>query len=526
MTTPPASPDESLPLAPNGAEPPVRRRRARRVLKWTAITMASVIVIAAGATYADYLYLNHRIKHDPYQLPVGSSPRPAVAADATKAQNFVLIGSDTRAGKSGKGTGGSHIQGARSDTTIIMHVSAGDSGATLISIPRDSYVQIPSCVVGPNGQTSSPEMNKFNAAFSIGSEYDNKYGPGCTVHTIETLTGIHIDHFAVIDFAGFEKMVSALGGVSMCVAHPLVDPVVQTADGYHGSGLDLPAGKSVRIDGTQALALMRARYALDGGGDLPRIKRQQQFIGAMIRKATSSSLLIDLPKLQSFLKAATGALSTDSKFGLGTMRTLANALHRVGAGGVRLLTVPNLTSYPGMPYGDVEWDPTKAPALWYAIRHDEPIPGTKPKPSTTASPSPTPTPTESGPPLSVPPSSITVNVLNGTGQNGLANKVAGQLRAKGFSIGTVADADNSNYTQSVVEWGSEKKQTSQTLAAAVPGSIRQKDSSSPTTVTLIVGSNFTKVVSVTIGSSPSATPSSTPTPKIASFSAAKNGCLS
>jgi LCP family protein required for cell wall assembly len=498
-------------------------------MKWTAITMAAIIVIGAGGIYADYLYLNHRIHHDCYTdcLPPGAT-QPAKAADATKAQNFVLIGSDTRAGKSGKGTGGSHIQGARSDTTIIMHVAAGNSGATLVSIPRDSYVQIPSCVVGPNHQTSAPEMNKFNAAFSIGSEYDNKYGPACTVHTIETLTGIHIDHFAVIDFAGFETMVSALGGVSMCVAHPLVDPVVQTAEGYHGSGLDLPAGKSVRIDGTQALALMRARYALDGGGDLPRIKRQQQFIGAMIRKATSSSLLLDPLKLQSFLKAATGALSTDSSFGLGTMRTLAHALHNVGAGGVRLLTVPNLTSYPGMPYGDVEWDPTKAPALWNAIRHDQPIPGTKPKPSTTASPtpSPTPTPTKSGPPLSVPPSGITVNVENGTGENGLANKVAGQLRAKGFLIGTVGDADNANYTQSVVEWGSEKKQTSQTLAAAVPGSVRQKVTTSPTTVTLIVGSDFTKVVPVTIGASTTPTPSSTPTPKISSFSAAKNGCLS
>ena len=525
MTTPPASPDESLPLPPSGGEPAIRRLRARRILKWTAIAMASVIVIGAGGIYADYLYLNHRIQHDCYTdcLPVGAT-QPPKAADATKAQNFVLIGSDTRAGKSGKGTGGAHIQGARSDTTIIMHVAAGNAGATLVSIPRDSYVQIPSCVVGPNHQTSAPEMNKFNAAFSIGSENDNKYGPACTVHTIETLTGIHIDHFAVIDFAGFEKMVSALGGVSMCVAHPLVDPVVQTSEGYHGSGLDLPAGKSVRIDGTQALALMRARYALDGGGDLPRIKRQQQFIGAMIRKATSSSLLLDPLKLQSFLKAATGALATDSSFGLGTMRTLAHALHNVGAGGVRLLTVPNLTSYPGMPYGDVEWDPAKAPALWNAIRHDQPIPGTKPKP--TASPTPTPTPTPTGPALSVAPSGITVNVLNGTGQNGLANAVAAKLTRQGFHIGTIGDADNSDYTQSVVKYGSEKKQSSQTVAASIPGAIRQEDPTATTSITLIVGANYTKVVHVTISGSPTATPSSTPTPKISSFSAAKNGCLS
>lgn len=533
MTTPPASPDEPYVPMYSAAEPPRGPRRARRILKWTAIAMAGLLVIVGGGVAADYYYLNHRITHDPYEIPSSSSPRPTVQPDAAKARNYVLIGSDSRAGKSGKGTGGSNIQGARSDTTIIMHIAAGNSGATLISIPRDSYVQIPSCVVGPNGQTSKPEMSKFNAAFSIGSEYDNKYGPGCTVHTIETLTGIHIDHFAVIDFAGFQKMVDALGGVKMCVAHPLIDPVVDTSSGYHGSGLNLPAGKSVEINGSQALALMRARYALDGGGDLPRIKRQQQFIGAMIRKATSSGLLVDVPKLQSFLDAATGALSTDSSFGLGTMKTLAGALHNVGAGGVRLLTVPNLTTYPGMPYGDVEWDPSKAPALWNAIKNDQPIPGTKAKPTASASPTasatPTTTPAPTGPKLTIPPSAITVNVENGTSQSGLAHSVATELESKGFNIGTIGDAANESYTNSVVEYGSEKKQTSQTLAAAIPGSTRQLDTTSPTTVTLIVGSSFTKVAKVSLtGASTSPTASATPTktPKIHSFSASKNGCLS
>jgi LCP family protein required for cell wall assembly len=524
VTTPPASPEAPFPLAPSGGQPP-RRGRARKVLKWTAITMASVVLLGAGGVYADYLYLNHRIKHDCSlsDCIVDQGSRPPKAADAIKAQNFVLIGSDTRAGKSGKGTGGSNVQGARSDTTILMHISANNSGATLISIPRDSYVQIPSCVVGPNHKMSAPEMNKFNAAFSIGSEYDNKYGPACTAHTIETLTGIHIDHFAVVDFAGFQSMVSALGGVKMCVAHPLVDPVVDDNGAYHGSGLNLPAGPSVEINGFQALALMRARYALDGGGDLPRIKRQQQFIGAMIRKATSTGLLIDPPKLQSFLKAATGAISTDG-FGLGTMHTLASALHNVGAGGVRLLTVPNLATYPGMPYGDVEWDPSKAPELWNAIKHDQPIPGTKtPKPTTSATPTSSPTP--SRPKLSIPPSRITVNILNGTGQSGLAHRVQTALEAKGFQVGTVGDADNANYTSTIVKYGSDKKQSSQTVTTSIPGSTRQADPTLPSsTITVIVGSNYTKVVHVKVTGTTS--PSSTPTPKISSFSAAKNGCLS
>jgi LCP family protein required for cell wall assembly len=510
VTTPAGSPTSSA------ADAARVRSRRRRIIKWTSISLAVVVVVVAGGVVGDYYYLNSKITKDHRYEPPGYVP-PSKAPTATKAENFVLIGSDSRAGASGKGTGGTKIAGARSDTTIIMHISANNSGATLISIPRDSYVQIPSCVVGPNNKTSAPEMSKFNAAFSIGGEFDPKYAPSCTVHTIETLTGLSIDHFAVIDFSGFEKMVEALGGVRMCVAHALDDPVVDVDGAYHGSNLNLPAGKSVEIDGAQALALMRARYALDGGGDLPRIKRQQEFIAAMIRKATSTKLLVDPIRLQKFLSAAAGSLTTDG-FGLKTMRKLASALHNVGPGGVRLLTVPNLTSYPGMPYGDVEWDPTKAPALWKAIRDDAPIPG-----SVKATSSPTPTPTATAPALSVSPSNISVSVENGTSQQGLAHTVATQLEAQGFHVVSVGDASKETYTSTVVEYGSTKVQSSQTVAQSIPGSHRKADATAGSVITIIVGSNFTKVVSVTIGGT---TPTPTATPSIASVSAAKPGCLS
>jgi LCP family protein required for cell wall assembly len=193
-------------------------------VRWTAGSLGVIVLLAAAFVVGDYFYLNSKITKQPI-LRNGAAPPKLVA----KAENFVLIGSDTRAGANGAHTGGSKVAGARSDTTIILHISAGGSGATLISIPRDSYVQIPSCIVGPNGQMSAPEMNKFNAAYSIGGEYNNRYAASCTIHTIETLTGLHIDHYAVVDFVGFEHMVEALGGVKMCVAHPLYDPIVNTA---------------------------------------------------------------------------------------------------------------------------------------------------------------------------------------------------------------------------------------------------------------------------------------------------------
>ncbi|HVT20531.1 MAG TPA: LCP family protein [Mycobacteriales bacterium] len=512
MTTPPGSGDAT----PTFTSAPTRPRWAR-IVRWTAAVLGVVVLLAAAFVVGDYFYIKSKITAEPYTIPSGATQPPKLV---TKAENFVLIGSDTRAGANGAGTGGAKVAGARSDTTMILHISAGGSAATLISIPRDSYVQIPSCVVGPNNQTSAPEMNKFNAAYSIGGEYDNRYAASCTIHTIETLTGLHIDHYAVVDFIGFEHMVEKLGGVKMCVAHPLYDPIVNEGGGvFHGSGLNLPAGKHVEINGAQALALMRARYNLDGGGDLPRIKRQQQFAAAMIRKATSSGLLLDLPKLQGFLVTAASSLTTDG-FGLGTMRKLAGALREVGAGGVHLLTVPNTTDVPGLPYGDVEWDPTKAPALWEALRKDEPIPGlASPSPSPSASATPTP----SGPPLTVPPSGINVSVLNGAGTPGLAHTVAAQLSAQGFHVVSVGDADRDTYSRTLVKYGSTKVESSQTVAAALPGSKRVADPAAGSTVTIVVGSDFTKVVPVTVTSQ---TPTPTPSPTISAISAAQPGCLS
>ncbi len=525
MTTPPgsgdpASGDSSLPegwVAPTFTAGHPRPLWAR-ILRWTAGSLAVLVLLASAFVVGDYFYLNSKITKQKI-IREGAAPPKLVA----KAENFVLIGSDTRAGANGARTGGSKISGARSDTTIILHISAGGRGATLISIPRDSYVQIPSCIVGPNGKTSAPEMNKFNAAYSIGGEYNNRYAASCTIHTIETLTGLHIDHYAVVDFIGFEHMVEALGGVKMCVAHPLYDPIVNDGGGnFHGSGLNLPAGKHVEINGAQALALMRARYSLDGGGDLPRIKRQQEFAAAMIRKATSTSLLIDPFKLQSFLSAAAGALTTDG-FGLSTMRKLAGALHQVGASGVRLLTVPNLTDQPGLPYGDVEWDPSKAPALWSALRHDQPIPGIA-SPSPSPAPSASASPTPSGPALVVSPSGIYVAVKNGAGKPGLARTVASQLTAQGYHVVSVGDADRSTYTTTQIRYGATKVQSSQTVAAAFPGSQRVEDPAAGSTITVIVGSDFTKVEPVTITGAPSTSP--TPTPTISSISAAQPGCLS
>jgi LCP family protein required for cell wall assembly len=505
VTTPTASPPSRAPRA---------RSRRRTILKWTSLSLAAIVVIAGVSGFVIYRHLIGNIATNPIKT---LHPAPPKSATALKAENFLLIGSDSRAGASGKGTGGGNVQGARSDTSILMHIAGGGGGATLISIPRDSYVQIPSCIEADGKTHSRPTMDKFNTAFSIGGA---KYGPSCEIATVESLTHVPIDHYAVVDFAGFKRMVDALGGVKMCIAHPLTDPIVNDNGAFHGSGLNLPAGKSVKIDGTQALALMRARYNLGDGSDIGRIKRQQQFIGAMIRKATGSGLLIHPFTLLHFLDATTKSITTDG-FGLGTMKKLASALQKAGSGSVQILTVPLANPLPpGVPTADVAWDPTKAAELWKAIRNDTTIPGTKP--TSSPSPSSSPTPAKPSTPLTVPPSSIDVTVLNGSGTSGAAAKAAADLNAEGFHATVGGNASSSTFASTVVKYGAGKLQSSQTVAAAIKGSKRQADSSLGSAITVIVGANYSGVKPVTIGS---ATPSASSTPKLNVTTARKEGCL-
>ncbi|MBV9099122.1 MAG: LCP family protein, partial [Frankiaceae bacterium] len=490
----------SMPPAPG------RRSRTRRILKWVAISVATVLVITVAGAYVVYLHLNGNLttfsprdcKHHKTCIVI---PEPKKVG---KAQNILLIGSDTRA-FAGSAKYGRLVAGARSDTAILVHLGAGASKAILVSIPRDSYVEIPKCR-RPDGSVSGPQHNKFNAAYAIG-------GPACTIATVESLTNIHIDHFVEVNFAGFKNMVNALGGVTVCVPQAINDPIVRTANGFHGSGLVLPAGND-HLNGEQALGYVRARYSLGDGSDLGRIKRQQAFLSAVVRKATSTGLLLNPTGLYSFLNAATKSVQTDPGFGLFQLKDLAGRLHGLKPGKVVMLTVPlsDTNAYRdigGANASVVIWDDQRASLLWNALRTDGPLPGTAPRPS--PSPSGTATPSPNAPTLIVAPSHIHVRVLNGTGQKGIAHTVADALAAEGFDIVGIGDADSSSYSTTFVRYGTTKNESSETLAAAVPGSDRQLDGSLGSVLQLVVGSNYSGVVPVQISSSGVPTPSPSPT---------------
>lgn len=336
---------------PSGrAERPAHPRRRRRILGWVACGVAAFVVAAGITAYAGYqkLYGNIRTQH---VQNLGKRP-PKIGS----AVNILIIGSDSRAGAN---SAYGNEPGARSDTILVMHIAAGGKRAVGVSLPRDSMVAIPDCTV--NGRTIPAHLGMINSSFNAG-------GAACTWKTIEATTGIHLDHFVQIDFAGFQRMVDALGGIEIDLPKAVHD-----SDAH----LDLAAGRHL-LNGTQALAYVRARHAFGDGSDLGRIERQQRFMSAMITKATSTGLLTNPARMFNFLDAATNSVTTDDGFGITEMRRLAGGLSGVRTGAVHFVTVPN-HPWPADP-NRVQWTQPAARHLFHAINSGS---GTIPVPSHT-----------------------------------------------------------------------------------------------------------------------------------------------
>ena len=269
--------------------------------------------------------------------------------------NVLVMGSDTREGANGKGIGGDTP--GLSDTTILLHLSADRKFAYGVSLPRDAMVQRPACP-RKNGNGVDPGgVTQFNAAYAIG-------GPACTVKTVEQLTGIRINHFVVVDFVGFRSMVNAINGVTVCVPTAVNDTV---------GHIQLPAG-TYKVTGQQALDYVRVRHDLGAPtGDIGRMKRQQTFISAMIKKVVSAGVLANPVRLLKFLNAATNSLTTDPGFAnLKQLGSLGSSLKNIGLDNIKFITVP------WEPWSEdanrVAWKP-EADQLWKLIRRDKPLTG-------------------------------------------------------------------------------------------------------------------------------------------------------
>src|ERR1700744_32411 len=360
----PASPSPATPppgAVPPGQAPPApkpRRRRRRRVLIWTASITAGVVALAAVGLFLVYRHLNGNIQQRDVSGLLGSQPVDL----PPQAENILICGSDSRFGLSGGY--GKNLVTDQSDTTMIVHIAANRQWAEVMSIPRASYVSIPACKMG-NGQMSQPQTFKINEAFALGNLDGNNtaLGVACTLKTVEHDTGIYIDHFVVVNFTGFQNMVSALGGVQECNTQPINDPL---------SGLKLTAGRHLRAP-KQALAYVRARYTLGDGSDLDRIARQQAFMSSLVQRVQSK--LLNPVAIYKFLDAATKSLTIDTKLGGATgLYNLASSLRNLPSDKVAFFTLPTYPRSEVVPTdtANVLWNQPQDSQIFRSFRNDVP----------------------------------------------------------------------------------------------------------------------------------------------------------
>ena len=441
-----------------------RRRRWPRVLAGIASTLVLVATGAAAAGAVLYQRLDGNISTLDTTDQLGE--RPITPVGSTDPVNILVMGSDSRTGKGNNKKYGNAtnagIEGQRSDTTILFHVSGDRTRAIGMSIPRDSLVTLPMCK-NKLGEMQGGYTGRFNEAFDIG-------GPGCTIKAVEELTGIYVDHFVVVDFNGFKKMVDAVGGVEVCLKEPVND--------YH-SRLSLPAGKQ-KISGEDALAFVRARESLGDGSDIQRIQRQQDFISSMIRQVTSAGTMTNPIKLFNLLDAGTKSLTTDK--GLSSLRDiqgLAETMVDLRPSDVTFVTVPFVYN---SDFSTVSWEQPKADKLFKAIINDKPWP----EPPTTPA---------GQDPLTVPPEQIDVVVVNGTPTPGFGNIVAEDLQNQGYNVVGVRSSD-ANTTTTSLKYPASQAEAARTLAYAADATETVVKEGSGQTLVLKVGSDYSGIKSV------------------------------
>lgn len=455
-------------------------------------TLLAVVLVGASLTvYAKYREVWDSINKVDVSADLHFKRPPA----DPNAINLLLIGSDSRVGRNGSIGGRTGIGGARSDTVMVVHIAPGAHQVVVISIPRDSVVPILGCSpeAGTTGQTAQPgAVEQINATFAYG-------GPGCLWKTIEQTTGVHLDDFIAMTFAGFERAIDALHGVEVCLPAAVNDPK---------SGLDLAAGRH-RIYGAQAVAFWRTREDLGMGDDLQRIQRDQFLMAALFQGIKSSGLLNSPTKMLGVIDALTSNrnITVDDQLTPGRLLQIGEALHGISGDSVQFVTVP-WGAYAGNPNW-VQWQQPNAGHLFSAIAHDTKLPKTaktkKGKKSAKGSDS-------QAASVLVQPSQVQLTVLNGTTTHGLAASTATALTSRGFKvIGQPTDAATNTYTHSVIEYATAAQlPEAQFLARQVgpAGDVDlQLDSqlSSASPLQLILGSAFTALPPVQPAPTSSAT---------------------
>lgn len=460
-----ALPPELSPRGTSGASSAgaAPRTGARRWLSWLTTVVAAAVLITSTGSWVLATYYDAKIGRI-----LGLSG--LLSGDSSGPLTFLVVGSDSREGLSAAeahqlSTGtAANASGQRSDTMMLVHVAGDRKSATVVSLPRDSYVTIPA-YTDDSGDKHPAQKNKLNAAYSLG-------GAPLLIETVTKETGVPIDHYVEVGFGGVVNMVDALGGVDVCVPTAVED---------RRSGLKLPAGKS-HVDGIMGLAYVRARY-IDPTADIGRMERQQRFLGSMFQEATSAGVLLNPVTLNSFLDATLSSVKMDEGMSRDALLDLAGEMQSLSPKDIRFLTVPLSNVNLQSPVGSaVEWDREKAQEVFDAIIADKPLVKQK-----------------KGPTVQVAPADIDVQVLNGSSIEGLATTASDDLDSAGYTIAAAPGNDErDDVTTTVIRYDPEWNTSVKTLEAAFPGAELEEVAGLGGTFQVVVGTEYTEPQAVKV----------------------------
>ena len=428
-------------------------------------------------------------------------------------ENFLIVGIDSRFGENADmGAGDTEAAGgARSDTIMLVNIPANRERVVAVSFPRDLNIEPMECEAwnpetGEYGPLYDEETEsygpdeiytetKLNSAFSFG-------GPKCLVKVIQKLSGLSINRFMAVDFAGFSKMVDALGGVEVCSTTPLED--------YELGTVLANAGRQM-VDGHTALNYVRARQVTtETNGDYGRIKRQQLFLSSLLRSMISKEVFFSLSKLNNVVNQFIDDSYVDN-INTKDLVELGQSLQNVAAGRITFLTVPT-TGYMDE-WGNEHLREEDNRAIFDAIINDDPLPEERnadnsPVPGTPESltnrtpESPTseaPAPEATGPTdelvdaVTTDPTSVTVQVTNSTGQDGLGANAASELQLHGFNVTTPDDYPTGPLNSTTVFFSPGNEEAAATVASAFTEPTIERVNGKGDTVQVVLGSDFATV---------------------------------
>ncbi|WP_330288421.1 LCP family protein [Streptomyces sp. NBC_00576] len=349
--------DGSSGAAPGGSG---QRAGRRKMLRWSAATLSVLILGTAGVGYLYYEHLNSNIQKGKRSSGDSKAQKTEPNAAGQTPLNILLIGSDSRGSDANVSLGGDKANRGNpplGDVQMLVHVSADRKSAAVVSIPRDTRVDIPKCTDPDTGEKFAATNQIINTSLARG-------GAGCTLATWQNLTGVYIDHWMTIDFAGVVKMADAIGGVEVCVKQNVWDHPLPNVSG--GSGLKLTAGKH-KVQGKEALQWLRTRHAFYS--DLGRAKAQHMYMNSMIRTLKGQNVFTDAGRLTGLAEAATKSLTVSEE--LGTVKELYDLgmqLKSVPTDRITMTTMPTVVD----PQNENHLVPadTDAETMWTMLRDD------------------------------------------------------------------------------------------------------------------------------------------------------------